>query len=154
MNFGMGRSGAAGTFGTAASATGAEVDAAVQLEAVLMKIHLDRLGFFQKFRVDDEFKTVNVKLFVRISKLIQSHGQAGTPSAAFIQKNADGFYIFSLEIFGNLVNCRLCDLKHNALLGNDKNGLIVIDAGNPQLASVWELNHVHQVCQSQNGYWR
>jgi len=128
---GQGRSGAAGTLGAAAGATGAEVDAAVQFEAVLLKIHLDRLGFFQKVRVDDEFITVDVKLLVRIGKLIQSHGQAGAPSAAFVEENPDGFDIFTLEIFGNLLNCRLCDLKHDTLLGNKKIGLKVFMTGNP-----------------------
>jgi hypothetical protein len=66
LKFGPGRSGATGTLGAAAGAAGAEVDTAVQLEAVLMKIHLDGLGFLQKFRVDDKFKTVNVKRLVRI----------------------------------------------------------------------------------------
>ena len=85
-----------------------------------MEIDLDWLGFFEKLRVDDELKTVDVKRLVRIGKLIQSHGQAGAPSAAFVEKNPDRFDIFSFEIFGNLLNCRLCDLKHDTLLVNKK----------------------------------
>ena len=85
-----------------------------------MEIDLDWLGFFEKLRIDDELKTVDVKRLVRIGKLIQSHGQAGAPSAAFVEKNPDRFDIFSFEIFGNLLNCRLCDLKHDTLLVNKK----------------------------------
>jgi hypothetical protein len=124
---GPGRSGAAGPFGTAAGAPGAKVDTAVQLEAILLEIHLDGFGFFHEFRVDDEFESVNVKCRVRVGKLIQSHGQAGTPSAAFVEKNADRFDIFSLEVFGNLLNCRLCDLEHNTLLGYKKS--VMNDSG-------------------------
>ena len=86
-----------------------------------MEINLDWLCFFKKFRVDDELKTVDVKRLIRIGKLIQSHGQARAPSAAFVEKDPDRFDIFSFEIFGNLLNCRLCDLKHNTLLENKKN---------------------------------
>ena len=71
---GPGRSGAAGALGTAAGTAGTEIYPAVQLETVLMEINLNRLGFFKKFRVDDEFKTVDVKRLVRVGKLIQSHG--------------------------------------------------------------------------------
>jgi len=113
-----------------------------------MEIYLNGLGFFQKFRVDDELETVNVKRLVRIGKLIQSHSQAGAPSAAFIEENPDRFDILSFEIFGNLLNCRLCDLKHNTLLGNKKIGPDIFRTGNPQEASGVESNHVHQVCQS------
>jgi len=119
--YGSGRSGAAGAFGTATGATGAEVYPAVQFETVLMEIDLDGLGFFKKFRVDDELKTVDVKRLVRVGKLIQSHGQSWASSAAFVEENPDRFDILSFEILGNLLNCRLCDLKHDTLLVNKKN---------------------------------
>ena len=86
-----------------------------------MEIHLDRLGFFQKILIDDKLKAVNVKRFIRVDKLIQSHGQAGAPSAAFVEEDSNGFDFFSLEVFGNLRNCRLCDLEHDTLLENKKN---------------------------------
>jgi len=99
-----------------------------------MEINLNGLSFFQKFCIYDEFKTIDVKRLVRIGKLIQSHGQAGAPSAAFVEENPDRFDIFSFEIFGNLLNCRLCDLKHSNLLENKKIGPTVFRTGNPQLA--------------------
>lgn len=111
-------SGAAGTLGTAAGASGAEVDARVQFETIHVKIHLNGLCFFQKFRVNDKFKVVNVEGCICVGKLIQSHGQAGAPSAALIEENPDGLDILSFEIFGNLLNCRLRYLEHNTLLGN------------------------------------
>jgi hypothetical protein len=105
-----------------------------------VEINLNRLGFFKKFRVDDEFKTVDVKRLVRIGKLIQSHGQAGAPSAAFVEENPDRFDIFSFEIFGNLLNCRLCDLKHSTLLENKKIGPTVFQDRKPPIGlQVWNL---------------
>jgi hypothetical protein len=68
------RSAAAGAFGSATGTAGAEVNAAIQFEAVHMKIHLNRFGFFQKFLVNDEFEPINVKGLIRIGRLIQSHG--------------------------------------------------------------------------------
>ena len=115
---GSDQSGAAGTLGPAAGAAGTEIDSTVQLEAIHVKIHFDRLCFIQKFRIDDEFKSVDVKFGIRIGKLIQSHGQARTPSTAFVKEYADGLDLFPLEILGNLLNCRLCDLEHVTLLEN------------------------------------
>lgn len=104
-----------------------------------MEIDLDRLGFFKKVRIDDEFKTVDVKRLVRIGKLIQSHGQARAPSAAFVEKNPDRFDVFSFEILGNLLDCRLCDLKHDTLLVNKKIGPKGTWTGNAQLIQGWNL---------------
>jgi hypothetical protein len=145
----QGRSGAAGSLGSAAGATGTKVYPAVQLKTVLLKIHLDGLGFFHKIGVDDELEAVDVKRRVRVGKLIQSHGQAGAPSAAFVEENTNRFDIFSLEVFGNLLNCRLCDLEHDTLLGYIKIGPERIRIENRQVVSAVEFNHVHRVCQSQ-----
>jgi hypothetical protein len=68
------RSTAAGAFGSATGTAGAEVNAAVQLEAIHVKVYLNRFGFFQKFLVDYKFIPVNVKRLIRIGRLIQSHG--------------------------------------------------------------------------------
>jgi hypothetical protein len=145
----QGRSGAAGSLGSAAGATGTKVYPAVQFKTVLLKIHLDGLGFFHKIGVDDELEAVDVKRRVRVGKLIQSHGQAGAPSAAFVEENTNRFDIFSLEVFGNLLNCRLCDLEHDTLLGYIKIGPERIRIENRQVVSAVEFNHVHRVCQSQ-----
>jgi hypothetical protein len=107
------RSGAARSRGAAAGATGTKVEGAVQLEAVHVEVHLDRLGFFQELRVDEKFETVDGNLGVSIGRLIQSHGQAGAPSPAFVEKNPDRLNFLPFEIFGNLFNCRRCDLKHD-----------------------------------------
>jgi hypothetical protein len=116
----LGQSGATGALGAATGAASTEIDAAVQLEAVLVEIDLDRLRFFQKFRIHDELKTVDIKRLVRIGKLIQSHGQSRAASPAFIEENTDRFDIFSFEIFGDLLDCRLCNFKHDTLLENKK----------------------------------
>jgi hypothetical protein len=110
------RSGAAGTFGAATGTTGAKVDAAVQFEAVHVKIDFDGLGLFQEIGVDDKLISVHVEGFVGIGRLIQSHGQAGTASAAFVEENPDRLDLFPFEIFGDLLDCRLRDFKHGTLL--------------------------------------
>jgi hypothetical protein len=109
-------SGAAGSFGTTASAAGTEVDPAVQFEAVHVKIHLDGLGFFEKVLVDDEFVTIDLECFIRLDRLVQSHGQAGAASPAFVQEYPDRLNVFTFEILGDLVDRRLCDFQHVALL--------------------------------------
>ena len=96
-----------------------------------MEINLDGLGFFQKFLIDDKLKTVNVKRLIRVDKLIQSHGQAGAASAALVEEDSDRFDFFSLEVFGNLRNCRLRDLEHDTLLENKKIGLDCNAGRNP-----------------------
>jgi len=138
-----GRSGAAGALGPAAGAAGTEIDSAIQFKAVHVKIHFDRLGFFQKFGIDDEFESVDVKLRIRIGKLIQSHGQARPPSTAFVEEYADGLDLFSLEVFGNLLNCRLCDLEHVTLLENKKSVRHGLRTAYPLAVSAKQLNHTH-----------
>lgn len=82
-----------------------------------MEIHLDRLGFLQKILVDNKLETINIERRVRVDRLVQSHGQAGAPSPALVEENPDRLDFFSLEVFGNLLNCRLRDLEHDTLLG-------------------------------------
>jgi hypothetical protein len=123
----QGRSGTAGPLGAATGAASAKVDTAIQFEAVLLEIHFDGFRFFHEFGVDDKLESVDVKCRVRVSQLVQSHGQAGTPSAAFVEKNANRFNFFSLEVFGNLLNCRLCHLEHDTLLGYKKS--VMNDSG-------------------------
>jgi hypothetical protein len=106
----QGRSGTAGAFGATAGAPGTKINGTIQLETIHLEIHFDGLRFFQEFRIDDKLETVDVKGFIRINKLIQSHGQARAPSPAFVEENTDWFDLFSFEIFCNLLNCRLRDL--------------------------------------------
>jgi hypothetical protein len=110
------KKGAAGALGSAAGATAAEINAAIQLESVHVEIHFNRLGFFEKLRIDDKFKTVDVEFRIRFGKLIQSHGQARAPSPALVEEDANGLDLFPFEILGNLLNCRLCDFEHDILL--------------------------------------
>jgi hypothetical protein len=133
------RSGAAGTRGAAAGAAGPKVEGTIQLEAVHVEVHLDRFGFFQELRVDDEFETVDGNLGVSIGRLIQSHGKAGAPSPAFVEKNSDGFDFLPLEIFGNLFNCRWCDLKHVTLLEIEMSASCLFRASGVQLVSAMKL---------------
>jgi hypothetical protein len=101
------RSGAAGAFGSAASTSGTEIDAAVKLETVHLKIDVDGLRFFKEFRVDDKGVPIDLEFAIRFNWLIQSHGQAGAPSAAFVEENPDRFDVFAFEILGDLFDGRL-----------------------------------------------
>jgi hypothetical protein len=68
----------------AAATAAAELDAAIQLETVHMKIDFYGLGAIQKFLVDDVFKTAHIEFLILFIRLIQSHGQARSASAAFV----------------------------------------------------------------------
>jgi hypothetical protein len=107
-------------FGSAATRTtaGVEFDAAIELETVHVKIHLNGLGAVQELFIDDIFKTVHIKLLVQIVGLIQSHGQAWTASAAFVQKNPDGTNIFAFKVGRNLFRRRWGNFEHGILLGD------------------------------------
>ena len=109
-------------------ATGSEIDTTIEFEAVGVEINFYGLGFIQKVRVDNKFKTIDVKRRVRIGKLIQSHGQSGTSSAAFVEENPDGFDLFSFKILVDLVNCRLSNFEHNTLLGKKIKNLKLSEA--------------------------
>jgi hypothetical protein len=106
-------SAAAGTTGT-----GTKIDAAVELETIHLEIDLDRLRFFKKCFVDDVFVTVNLILLVRFIGLIQSHGQAGSASAALVQEDPDGLNLFVTEIRGDLLSGRWCNFEHVFLPAN------------------------------------
>jgi hypothetical protein len=104
-----------GAAGAAATA-GAEIDAAIEFESVHMKINLYRLGTFEELFVDDIFVPIHFKLFVSVVGLIQSHGQAGSASAAFIQKDSHRANIFVAKIGRDLFGGRSCNFEHGILL--------------------------------------
>jgi hypothetical protein len=97
---------------------GAKIDAAIEFETVHLEIHLDGLRFFKKCFVDDVFITVNLVLLIRVIGLIQSHGQAGSASAALVQENPDGLNLFVTEICGDLLSSRCCNFEHAFLPAN------------------------------------
>ena len=107
------RLGAAGPLVTAAGAAGAEVDVAVKLEAVHVKVHLDGLGLLHELLVYDVLETLNIIRFVVVVRLIQSHGQSGAPSPAFVEKDADRLHLFAFEILGNLLSSRFSYFQHD-----------------------------------------
>jgi len=90
----------------AAATAAAELNAAIQLETVHMKIDFNGLGAIQKFLVDDVFETAHIEFLILFIRLIQSHGQAGSASAAFVEKNADGLDILAVEIGRDLFRGR------------------------------------------------
>jgi hypothetical protein len=106
-----------GAAGAAATA-GAEIDAAIEFEAVHMKINLYGLCTFEELFVDDIFVAVHVKLFVSVVGLIQSHGQAGSASAAFVQKDSHRANILVAKIGRDLFGGRSCNFEHGILLRN------------------------------------
>ena len=69
---------------TASTGCGGKRHVAVEFKAVHMKIDFNRLGFFKKLFVYDVLVTVYFKFLIGVGGLIQSHGQAGAASAAFI----------------------------------------------------------------------
>jgi hypothetical protein len=102
-------SAAAGCFTRAATvAPRPEVNAAIKLETVHVEIDLYRIGALQEFLIDDVRESFDIKLFILIVRLVQSHGQTRAASSAFIEKNPNGPNILILEIFGNLCRGRRC----------------------------------------------
>jgi hypothetical protein len=99
-----------------AAGAGTEIDARVDSKPVSHEIHGHGFGFLVEFLVDDELKAVHVENVVGISRLIQSHGQRRTASAALVQKDANGRNLLVLEIFGYLIMSRRGDLNHLFLL--------------------------------------
>jgi hypothetical protein len=99
-----------------ASPAAAELHVAIQLEAIHMEIDFYRLDAFEEILVDDILVAVHVKIPIRFVRLIQSHGQAGTASAAFVQKNSNGANLLALEICRNLFSGRRCYFEHGVLL--------------------------------------
>jgi len=81
-------------------------------------MEIDLYGFcaFQKIFIDDILVAVHIKLLIRVIGLIQSHGQAGTASAAFVQEDPNGPDFLVLEICRNLFGGRMCYFEHDVLL--------------------------------------
>jgi hypothetical protein len=104
----------------AASAPGAGVKlkTAVQLESIHVEIDLYRFGAIEKVFIDDKLKTVHIELLICVIGLIQSHGQAGPASAAFIEEYPDGADFLALEIGRDLFTGRRCHFEHDVLLTN------------------------------------
>ena len=102
--------------GAAAAATPTELQVAIEFEPIHVEVHFDGLGALKKIPVDDILIAVNFKLLIRLVRLIQSHGQAGTASAAFIEKNSNGAYIPTFEIRRDLFTGRRCYFEHVILL--------------------------------------
>jgi hypothetical protein len=99
-----------------ASSAAIELKGAVQLESVHVEIDLDRFGAFEKIFIDHKLKTVHIELLIRVIGLIQSHGQAGAASAAFIEEYPDRPDLLALEIGRDLLTGRRCDFEHDILL--------------------------------------
>jgi hypothetical protein len=109
------RAGFRGPAATRAPA-GVKLYGAIELEAIRLEINLYGLRAVEKIFVNDVFVTIYVKLLVQIIWLIQSHGQAGTASAAFIQKNTDGPNVLAFKVGCNLFRRRWGNYKHGFLL--------------------------------------
>jgi hypothetical protein len=95
-----------------------ELKTAVELESIHVEIDLYRFRTLEKIFVDDELETIHIELLIRVIGLIQSHGQAGAASAAFIQEDPDGTDILAFEIGRNLFTGRRCYFEHDVLLTN------------------------------------
>jgi hypothetical protein len=104
---------AAGALRTAAGTAGTEVHIAVEFEAVHMKINLDGFGFLHELFVHDVLVAVYVESVVVVVRLIQSHGQTGATSPAFVEKDADRLHLFAFEILGNLLSGRFSYFQHD-----------------------------------------
>ena len=108
---------AAASLRTAAAAgTGAEVNAAVEFEAIHGKIYFDGLDFFQKIFVNNVFETIDIIDLIGVFRLIQSHGKSRAASPAFVEKDPNRRNFLAFEIFFNLFGCCRSYLDHVALL--------------------------------------
>jgi hypothetical protein len=67
-----------------ASAAGIKLKPAIQLESIHVEIDFYRFGAIEEVFIDNKLETVHIELLIRVIGLIQSHGQAGSASAAFI----------------------------------------------------------------------
>ena len=106
----------AGSGAASRTSAGAKIHAAIQLETIHVKIDLDGLNPIQERLVHHVLETVHIKLPILIIGLIQSHGQARAASPAFIQKDADGFDLFTVKIGRDLFRGRRCYFEHDCLL--------------------------------------
>ncbi|MEJ2641576.1 MAG: hypothetical protein P8010_18570, partial [Desulfosarcinaceae bacterium] len=85
----------------------------IELETVHVKVYLNGLGFLHEIFVYDVLETVNIVGFIVLVRLIQSHGQSGAPSPAFVEKDADRLHLFAFEILGNLLSGRFSYFQHD-----------------------------------------
>jgi len=110
--------GAAGPRRTAAgtAAAGTEVDGTVDLESVLLEIHLDGVHFLHEILVDHVSESLDFIHVIGVFRLIQSHGQRGAASAALVEKDPYGCNVFAFEVLGDLLGCRFSYLDHENLL--------------------------------------
>jgi hypothetical protein len=81
-----------------------------------MKINLDGLNALKEILIDDILIAVHIKFLVRVVRLIQSHGQAGAASTAFVQEDSNWTNLLILEICRNLFSGRRCYFEHDVLL--------------------------------------
>jgi hypothetical protein len=103
-----------------ASAAAVGLKSAVQLESIHVEIDLYRFGALEKIFVDDKLKTVHIELLIRVIGLIQSHGQAGATSAAFIEEDPNGTDFLAIEIGRDLLTGRRCNFEHDVLLTSSR----------------------------------
>jgi hypothetical protein len=101
-----------------ASPAVAHLKTAVQFESIHMEIDLDRFGAIEEIFVDHKLETIHIELLIRVIGLIQSHGQAGTASAAFIKEDPNGTDFLAFKIGRNLFTGRRCNFEHDVLLTN------------------------------------
>ena len=107
-------------FRAASASAAAELYTAIQLESIHMEIDLDGLSALKEIFIDDILIAVHIKLLVRVVRLIQSHGQAGAASAAFVQEDPNRTNLLVLEICRNLFSGRRCYFEHDILLKNNR----------------------------------
>jgi hypothetical protein len=81
-----------------------------------MEINLNGLSALKEILIDDILIAVHIKFLVGIVGLIQSHGQAGSASAAFVQEDPNRTDLLILEICRNLFSGRRCYFEHGVLL--------------------------------------
>jgi hypothetical protein len=81
-----------------------------------VKIDFNGFGAIQEIFIDDIFETIHIEFSVLLIRLIQSHGQAGSASSAFVQKNPNRPDLFVLEVGLDLFSGRRGNFEHSILL--------------------------------------
>ena len=100
----------------ASASSSTELQTAIQFEPIHMEIDFNGFCAFQEILIDDILIAVHIKLLIRVIGLIQSHGQAGAASAAFVQEDSNRTNLLILEICRNLFSGRRCYFEHGVLL--------------------------------------
>jgi len=78
------------------------------------KVDADGLGLLKKFLADQESDPFFLEYLVFSLRLIQSHSQRGTRSAALVQEDPDRFRsLSSLEEFIEHLFCKIRNFDHN-----------------------------------------